>query len=90
MMLWMPGGRAGAMEPMDFQAMKELGKLLVMAGLMLAVVGVLLWTGWGRGWLGRLPGDIHYTRGNFSFHFPIVTCLLLSLVLTMLLWLFRR
>jgi len=78
------------MEPMDFQAMKELGKLLVMAGLMLAVVGVLLWTGWGRGWLGRLPGDIHYTRGNFSFHFPIVTCLLLSLVLTMLLWLFRR
>jgi hypothetical protein len=78
------------MEPTDFQAMKELGKLLVMAGLMLAVVGVLLWTGWGRGWLGRLPGDIHYTRGNFSFHFPIVTCLLLSLVLTMLLWLFRR
>ncbi|NGO40282.1 DUF2905 domain-containing protein [Limisphaera ngatamarikiensis] len=70
--------------------MKELGKLLVMAGLMLAVVGVLLWTGWGRGWLGRLPGDIHYTRGNFSLHFPIVTCLLLSLVLTMLLWLFRR
>ncbi|WP_240893994.1 DUF2905 domain-containing protein [Limisphaera ngatamarikiensis] len=78
------------MEPMDFHAMKELGKLLVMAGLMLAVVGVLLWTGWGRGWLGRLPGDIHYTRGNFSLHFPIVTCLLLSLVLTMLLWLFRR
>jgi hypothetical protein len=78
------------MEPTDFQAMKELGKLLVMAGLMLAVVGVLLWTGWGRGWLGRLPGDIHYTRGNFSFHFPIVTCLLLSLVLTILLWLFRR
>jgi ribose/xylose/arabinose/galactoside ABC-type transport system permease subunit len=78
------------MEPTDFQAMKELGKLLLMAGLMLAVVGVLLWTGWGRGWPGRLPGDIHYTRGNFSFHFPIVTCLLLSLVLTMLLWLFRR
>lgn len=70
--------------------MKEFGKLLVVTGLMLAAVGVLMWTGWGRGWLGRLPGDIHYTRGNFSFHFPIVTCLLLSLVLTLLMWLFRR
>jgi len=70
--------------------MKEFGKLLVITGLMLAAVGVLMWTGWGRGWLGRLPGDIHYTRGNFSLHFPIVTCLLLSLVLTLLMWLFRR
>ncbi|MGA4644778.1 DUF2905 domain-containing protein [Limisphaera sp. 4302-co] len=70
--------------------MKEFGKLLVIMGLVLAAVGVLMWTGWGRGWLGRLPGDIHYTRGNFSFHFPIVTCLLLSLVLTLLMWLFRR
>lgn len=71
-------------------AMNELGKLLVMVGLLLTAVGVLLWTGWDRGWLGRLPGDIHYTRGNFSFHFPIVTCLLLSAVLTLLLWLFRK
>jgi len=70
--------------------MKEFGKLLVITGLVLAAVGVLMWTGWGRGWLGRLPGDIHYTRGNFSFHFPIVTCLLLSVVLTLLMWLFRR
>jgi len=70
--------------------MKEFGKLLVITGLVLAAVGVLMWTGWGRGWLGRLPGDIHYTRGNFSFHFPIVTCLLLSLVLTLVMWWFRR
>ncbi len=70
--------------------MSELGKLLVIVGLLLSAVGVLLWTGLDRGWLGRLPGDIHYTRGNFSFHFPIVTCLLLSVVLTLLLWLFRR
>jgi len=70
--------------------MNELGKLLVAAGLLLAAAGALIWSGFGRGWLGRLPGDIHYTRGNFSFHFPIVTCLLASLVLTLLLWLFRR
>lgn len=70
--------------------MTELGKILVVVGLAIAAVGLLLWSGLGKGWLGRLPGDIHYTRGNFSFYFPLVTCLLLSLVLTMLLWLFRR
>ena len=70
--------------------MSDLGKFLVVVGLLIAAVGVLIWCGFGKGWLGRLPGDIHYTRGNFSFHFPIVTCLLLSLVLTFLLWLFRK
>ena len=71
-------------------AMTDLGKFLVILGLLLAVVGVLLWSGIGKGWLGRLPGDIHYTKGNFSFHFPIVTCLLLSLLLTIILWLLRK
>jgi hypothetical protein len=70
--------------------MPEFGKFLVIAGLTLTVVGLLLWSGFGRGWLGHLPGDIHYTRNNFSFHFPIVTCLLLSLLLSLILWLFRR
>jgi hypothetical protein len=70
--------------------MPDLGKFLVIAGLLIAAVGALLWSGFGRGWLGRLPGDIHYTRDNFSFHFPIVTCLLLSLILSLILWLFRK
>ena len=70
--------------------MNDLGKMLVVAGLLIAAVGFALWMNIGRGWLGRLPGDIHYTKGNFSFHFPIVTCLLLSLILTFLLWLFRK
>lgn len=72
--------------------MSDLGKLLVIVGLLIVAVGVLLWSGLGRGWLGRLPGDIHYTnpRGNFVFYFPIVTCLILSLLLTLLLWLFRK
>ena len=70
--------------------MTELGKLLVIVGLMIALIGTLLWTGIGKGWLGRLPGDIHYTKGNFSLHFPLVTCLLLSLILTLILWLFRK
>jgi hypothetical protein len=70
--------------------MNELGKYLVIAGLVMAVIGALLWAGFGKGWLGRLPGDIHHTKGNFSFHFPIVTCLLLSLILTVIFWLFRK
>jgi len=70
--------------------MNDLGKLLFITGLVLAVVGLLLWTGVGKGWLGKLPGDINYTKGNFSFHFPLVTCILLSLLLTLILWLFRK
>lgn len=68
--------------------MSELGKVLVIVGLVMAAVGLLLWSGVGKGWLGRLPGDIFYSKGNFKFYFPIVTCLLLSLLLTLILWLF--
>jgi Protein of unknown function (DUF2905) len=68
----------------------DLGKFLVITGLALAVVGAALWSGLGRGWLGRLPGDIQYHKGNFSFYFPLVTCLLLSAILTFLFWLLRK
>jgi hypothetical protein len=70
--------------------LNELGKVLVLLGLGLAAVGALLWSGLGGGWLGRLPGDIHYSKGDFSFHFPVVTCVIVSLLLTLILWLFRR
>jgi hypothetical protein len=70
--------------------MPELGKLLVAVGVIIVVVGLLMWTGVGRGWIGRLPGDINYSRDNFSFHFPLVTCLLFSIVLTVVLWLLRK
>jgi len=70
--------------------MTDLGKMLFVVGLAIAAAGLLLWTGVGRGWLGRLPGDIHVVRPNFSFHFPIVTCLLISLVFSAVLWLLRR
>ena len=70
--------------------MNELGKLLVIVGLVLVVAGVLLWSGVGRGWLGRLPGDMHYSRGNFTFYFPLMTCVVVSLVLTLILWLVRK
>ena len=70
--------------------MEGFGKILVIAGIALAIFGVLLWSGFGKGWLGRLPGDIHIERGSWGFSFPIVTCILISIVLTILLNIFRR
>jgi hypothetical protein len=67
---------------------REFGKLLVIAGAVIAVVGVLVLTG-GRPplRLGRLPGDIAYRGKNGSLYFPIVTCLIVSAVLTLIFWL---
>ena len=70
--------------------MNELGKVVFILGVFIMLVGLMLWTGVGKGWFGRLPGDIHYSKGNFSFSFPIVTCILLSAVLTLLFWIFRK
>jgi hypothetical protein len=70
--------------------LNELGKGLIILGVAITVAGLLLWSGAGKGWLGRLPGDIHYAKGNFSFYFPLMTSVLLSILLTLLLWLFRR
>jgi hypothetical protein len=65
-----------------------IGTVLVVLGLVLVIAGKRSGTppgepspGWG---LGRLPGDIHVDRGNYSFHFPIVTCILLSIILTLI------
>ena len=66
------------------------GKLLIAIGLALAAVG-LLWTCAGKiPFLGKLPGDIRIERHSFSIYFPLGTCLLVSLLLSLLLWLFRR
>ena len=70
--------------------MNDAGKILVIGGLLMAAVGALLWSGVGKGWLGRLPGDINYSKGDFNFHFPLMTCLIVSAALTVLLWLFRK
>lgn len=70
--------------------MGDLGKTLIVIGLVIvAVGGVLLLAGRMPG-LGRLPGDIYIRRGNFSFYFPVVTSLLVSVLLTLLFWLFSR
>lgn len=70
--------------------MPELGKLLAVFGGVIMIVGLALWAGLGTGWLGRLPGDIRIERGNSAFYFPVVTCLVISIVLTLILSFFRR
>lgn len=69
--------------------MHDLGRFLVALGLAIAAAGIAVWSGVGRSWLGRLPGDIHIRRGNTDVYFPVATCVLASLVLTLLLWLLR-
>lgn len=65
--------------------------MLIAVGIIFLVVGIWITLGWRVPFrLGRLPGDIHFRSGNAAFYFPIVTCLLLSVVLTLMLWLFRR
>ena len=70
--------------------MTELGKILMVWGGMMLVVGVLLTLSGKIPWLGRLPGDIIIQRDNFSFYFPLTTCLLLSVVLSLVVALLRR
>ena len=71
--------------------MQEMGKFVVLIGILLVVAGVVLWRFPGFfGWVGKLPGDISWQKGNFSFSFPVVTCILISIVITLLSWFFRR
>jgi hypothetical protein len=67
-----------------------LGKILILFGLVLAAIGVLFLFMPKIPWLGRLPGDIVFRRGNFAIYFPWVTCLLISILLTLLLAIFRK
>jgi Protein of unknown function (DUF2905) len=68
----------------------EVGKLLVGVGLVIAAVGGVLMIAGRIPWLGRLPGDIVVERGNWSFYFPLATSLLLSVVVSLILWLASR
>jgi hypothetical protein len=67
---------------------RDIGKLIIIVGLITTLVGLLLWSGFAPKWLGRLPGDIRIERGHSSFYFPIVTCIIVSIVLSLLFSLF--
>lgn len=69
--------------------MRTSGILLIGAGLLIALVGVLIWMGW-LGWLGRLPGDIRLEGERTRVYIPIVSMLVVSIALSLLLSLLRR
>jgi hypothetical protein len=68
----------------------DFGRILLLVGGVLVVLGLLLTLGARLPGAGRLPGDILYRKGNFTFYFPLATCILLSVVLTVLLRIFKR
>lgn len=70
--------------------MHGVGRSLIIIGLLLVVLGVVISLAPRIPWLGKLPGDIFVKREHVSFYMPLTTSLLLSLVLSLLLWLFRR
>ena len=70
--------------------MNDLGRMLLVMGLVVALVGVVLMLAGRVPWLGRLPGDIYVQRGNWSFYFPLMTSIIVSVLLTLLFWLFGR
>ena len=70
--------------------MNGLGRPLIVLGLILVTIGIIISIAPRIPWMGKLPGDIFIKRDNFSFYFPLGTCVLLSVLLSLVLWLFRR
>ncbi|MDD2898913.1 MAG: DUF2905 domain-containing protein [Desulfuromonadaceae bacterium] len=71
--------------------MTGLGQTLIRAGIILLVVGLLVsYAPKLPTWLGRLPGDISFKHGSFSFYVPLGTCLLLSALFSLLMWILRK
>lgn len=70
--------------------MPEIGRFLILVGIVLVGLGLLLTVAGKIPWLGRLPGDIYYKTDHVTIYFPLMTSLVVSIVLTLLLYLFRR
>ena len=70
--------------------MPDFGKALIILGIVLLIVGVFFTFGGRIFWLGHLPGDIYIQRERFGFYFPLTTCLLISALISLVLYLFRR
>jgi Protein of unknown function (DUF2905) len=70
--------------------MIEFGKVLIFLGLVLMALGIIFVFGGRIPWLGNLPGDIYIQRDRFTFYFPLMTCLIVSAVISLVLYFFRR
>ena len=69
---------------------QHIGRFFIILGLIISAIGGLLLLSGNIPWLGRLPGDIIIQKKNFTFYFPLATCIIISLILTLLFWIFGR
>ena len=72
------------------EGFSSLGKMLIVIGVVIVIIGAVLLLGPKVPWLGRLPGDFSYRWKNFTFYFPLGTSILISIVLTLILWLISK
>ncbi|HXW68334.1 MAG TPA: DUF2905 domain-containing protein [Dissulfurispiraceae bacterium] len=70
--------------------MQQIGRLLIITGIVCAAVGGVMLLSGKIPWLGRLPGDIIIQRKNFTFYFPLMTSIIVSIIFTLLLWFLGR
>lgn len=71
--------------------MKDMGRLIMICGAILLVAGFVIWLGGDKfKWVGNLPGDIRIRKKGFTFYMPLVTMILVSIVLTLILWVIRK
>jgi hypothetical protein len=72
------------------EGVQHIGRVLLISGAVMALVGALFLFSTKLPWIGRLPGDIVVHRKNFTFYFPLATTILISIFLTLLFWLFGK
>jgi uncharacterized membrane protein YkgB len=72
------------------EGFSSLGKMLIIIGVVIVIIGAALLLGPKIPWIGRLPGDFSYKGKNFTFYFPLGTSILISIVLTLILWLISK
>ena len=70
--------------------MAALGKMLIILGIVAAAIGLFLVLSQKIPYIGRLPGDIYVKKDSFTFYFPLTTCIIVSILLTLIFWIFRR
>lgn len=72
------------------QGLQPVGKILIIAGLFIIIIGLIFLLGGRIPWIGRLPGDIVIEKKNYSIYIPITTSIILSIILTLILWIFSK
>jgi hypothetical protein len=75
--------------PLYARYMKFVGSILIFTGVAVAVVGLMLYLGVNLSWFGKLPGDIRIIRPNYSLYFPVTTCIVLSIFISLILYIIK-